>query len=767
MARGAGRGAGLADVVVRPADLDTAARAMATERSAARAAARARLDAATARAVHDLEAATARFDQVRSDQRALLDGAEWALTAHDTLPACAAAIEAAEAVFQARRLEQRTARTSLDRVLEQRSAAALAMQEADSQVGDLDSFGMDENGLRRELEAAGAAARAAHEAHATAVATVQHLVGALDGADRSRTELGARLAALDPAVDRASDDVGRVRAALDAWHRASTGASVDNYSQALADAFGDLLADLAQEEAITGQAPDEGTMLRAREELDRAAAALRRVEAAAVPTLSPADRAAIEAAHAACDAAADRVDRKIGRAAAQRRLEEARQAERELLQRLGLDSYLQVVLTGGRTTAVNPDRRAAESRYLSARSTLDSLNVALQGSPELDHLHSERCRLLAHVTDRLGVDPGDQVVALLRAHPMLPGSIVDDLREALNAAGVHPVGVSLAEAAEGWLNEQTAAHEARRQAAAERSELERTLVDLAAEATSLREQLSVARAAEARAVEQLELATRSVGAVEAELTDRVGEDTTRYQRFVAAQQLRTQIEALSATLAHAEHDARGCYDAATAAVDAAELSLDRAHGALTDIARRARSLAEDLPPDQRPVGDRLATLPELAQVLRARAGALDPSIDDAEGHVAQANAKVDASFAAADAAGTGLDGPRPEDVHDGFERLLASHADVRIVLDEPFIDVDPVLRSRLLEVVLAHLETGPVVLLTDDPDVLGWAIGLPSHQGAVVSTDSVLNLCGASADTMGAAPDLTEGPSVRLPVGQR
>jgi len=767
VARGGGRGEGLAGVVVRPADLDSAAQAVATERSAARVAARARLDAAAARTVHDLEAATARLDHARGALQALLDGAEWALATHDTLPACAAAIDAAEAVFQARRLEQRTARTSLDRVLEQRSAAALAMQEADSQVGDLDSFGMDENGLRRELEAAGSAARAAHESHAAAVATVQHLAGALDAVDRSCTELEERLAALDPVVSSSEGDPDRVRAALDAWHRASMGTTVDNYSQALADAFSDLLEDLAGQEAITGAMPDEDTLCQARAELDHAAAELRRVEAAGVPTLSPAERADIDAAHAASDAAADRVDRKLGRAAAQKRYEEAQALERQLLSRFGFDSYLEVVLTGGRTGSVNPDRQAAESRYLSARSTLEALQVAAQGSPELDHLHSERRRLLAHVTDRLGVDPGDQVVALLRRHPMLPGATVDELRDALATAGVHPVGVSLAEAAEQWLNEQTIADNGCRDAQAQRAEIEQTLVDLRAQVDERLEQLNRARAAEASAVEQLELATRSVGAVEAELTDLAGEDTSRFQRFVAAQQLRTQVEALSATLAHAEHDARVRFDAAATATDAAELALDRAQAVLTDIAGRARTLAEDLPPDERPVGDRLSTLPELAEVLRVKAGALESSVEEAERHLAEANARVDAAFAAAEAAGTGLDGPRPEDVHDGFERLLASHVDVRIVLDDPFVNVDPALRTRLLEVVLAHVETAPVVLLTDDPDVLGWAIGLPSLQGAVVSTDSVLNLCHSGADTMGTAPDLTDRSTARLPVGQR
>src|SRR3546814_1682641 len=70
-----------------------------------------------------------------------------------------------------------------------------------------------------------------------------------------------------------------------------------------------------------------------------------------------------------------------------------------------------------------------------------------------DLLASERDRLRAHAAQVLGVDPGSDVVSLLRTHTGVPSRLVDQLREALAGLGVRPVGVALDEAARAWLAE--------------------------------------------------------------------------------------------------------------------------------------------------------------------------------------------------------------------------------------------------------------------------------------------------------------------------
>jgi hypothetical protein len=72
-----------------------------------------------------------------------------------------------------------------------------------------------------------------------------------------------------------------------------------------------------------------------------------------------------------------------------------------------------------------------------------------------------------------------------------------------------------------------------------------------------------------------------------------------------------------------------------------------------------------------------------------------------------------------------------------------------VILDDPFAEVAD-RRDELLTELAACSEQRPVVLLTDDPEVLGWAIGLPPELGTVTRL---------SAST---GPDRTSG---HAPVG--
>ncbi len=737
----------LALPAVGPADLAEAAVAVATERSAARIAARARLDAVAARLAHDAGTARSQLEHLTARQRALLEGADWTVEAEADLPALHETVEAARASLEACQLEQRTARSGLDKVLEQRTAAGVTMEEADRELSELVGVGMDETALRRELEAAGHAVRTAQDAHAASVVRLRELdherASCLDRANVLRQHLGGA-----PTSDQCTDaEVDRVLEALTCFADASQFGELDPDAVALADAFRDLNADLAEVHANAGPRPDASALAGAEAEVARAAEALERLQGdAAATVLTPEHRAEVDAAHAAVVRAEERIDRRIGAAGARRRLDEARSAERALLDRHGFATYIDVVLSGGRAASADPRRLVAERSLLAATAALDGLRRAMEGSPEERYLASEQARLLAHAVDTLGVDPGDDPVELLRAHPAVPRGVLVELRDALAAVGVHPVAVSLADAAEAWLEHQAALIEAQRNAidaaAATRDEIDA----LVQRASAIEHELAAAREQEAHAAEQLDLSSRSVGAFEAELSVRVGEDAQRLQRFAAAEQLRSQIAALAATLARAEEEAIAALDGATERTTAAELVVDRAQGSVAQVATRARGLAGELPIDLRPEGDVLRSLAVLGERLRDHARVLQPEIDAADLAVTRATARVDEAVAAAEAAGTGLEPPRPEDVEDGLRALLASSSAGAVLLDDPLNDQATQLRSRLLDVVVEASSVCAVVFLTDDPDVLGWAIELPADRGSVVPADALFDLSSSAAD---------------------
>ena len=240
------------------------------------------------------------------------------------------------------------------------------------------------------------------------------------------------------------------------------------------------------------------------------------------------------------------------------------------------------------------------------------------------------------------------------------------------------------------------------------------------------------------------MAERSVGAFESELTVRAGEDVQRLQRFAAAEQLRAQIEAVSGTLRRAEEDARAAVDAAGQVVAAAEADFDQAASVVSDLARQTRKLAEELPIDQRPEGDPLESLLELADTLRGHTEVLRPEIDRAEASVATASVTMEEALAERQLAGDGNEGPRAEDLLAGLESLLDEPSDDLLVLDEPFVGVDQSLRAELLEIVRTSSADRQVVLLTEDADVLGWAIELPIDEAAALPADALLNRMRAS-----------------------
>lgn len=729
-------------VLLSERDLLAAASGFADVRSDERAELVRRLERAAERA-EEVRVAASRAVRDLVDRRcALVDGAAWARQAAPELRLLRESVEEARVALDERAGELREAQAALERVLEQRAAAAGALEEADRELSELSSVAMDEPGLRRELEMAGRSVRDAAQAHRDAVGSLASLeVEAAALEDRLAT--ARSLAAGGVTGGAAPDQIERVLDAYEAYRDAAARPVVLGPAPAaieLAEAWRDLMADFAEagHEATDAPSPDE--LAAAEREAAEAGAELARLEQASQEqVLTAAQRADLEAAHEAVAEAEERAGRRFGAAAAKARLDEAKAHEAALLAQHGFASYLEVMLTGGRVGSHDLALTEAERRYIHACKALEHLRQS-GSSAALSYLESERCRLLDHVVALLGVDPGDRVLELLESHPPVDGHLVRELREALAMAGVEPVGVALLDAAASWLEEQRAVADALVEVEDERASALRTVAELEGQVAEMSSLLDAGRLRVAEAEEKLEMAQRSVGALEAELTVRAGADTQRLKRFAAAEQLRAQVDALQVTLERAESSARGVLDQAMTSHAEAEVVYERAASAVADLARRARQLADHVHSDEPVPAELLDRLHELAAALDAAAATLDPDLAVAEEALASAEAELEDARAAAEMASRATDGPQHEDHVAGLAQMIdcAGGPDDVVVLDDPFAgSVDgPV--EELLEVVRNASSRRQIVLVTQDPAALGWAIELPADAATAVPADSLL-----------------------------
>jgi hypothetical protein len=61
-----------------------------------------------------------------------------------------------------------------------------------------------------------------------------------------------------------------------------------------------------------------------------------------------------------------------------------------------------------------------------------------------------------------------------------------------------------------------------------------------------------------------------------------------------------------------------------------------------------------------------------------------------------------------------------------------------LVLDEPFVGADDSVRMDLLKVVWVASEDRQIVLLTEDAEILGWAIELPIEEATALPAEALL-----------------------------
>jgi hypothetical protein len=344
-----------------------------------------------------------------------------------------------------------------------------------------------------------------------------------------------------------------------------------------------------------------------------------------------------------------------------------------------------------------------------------------------------RDRIYREAADLLGCDPGLNVAELLYAHPVVPVERTRALAAVLGSYGVAPVGVSVREAAVSWLVQQDHELVAREDCRREIERLDRDLVALDDEDARAAEQAQrVVESAEDVAAD-FDVVMHRVRTFEDELNDRATQDERRLQRVAAAEQLRAQIAAVADALERSETEYHTSLAAAEAAVTGAEASLERATAALSDAVRRLRRISEALPPALRPRAgdDPLGELPRLRETLAAEVDRAEVALAQATHDLERARSDIDATQAQHDdhltvvPANDVID----DDLHQAVRDLVGA-GDVPLVLDDPFATVED-LRNELLDELAAAAEQRPVVLLTDEPATLGWAISLPTDAGAV------------------------------------
>ena len=96
-------------------------------------------------------------------------------------------------------------------------------------------------------------------------------------------------------------------------------------------------------------------------------------------------------------------------------------------------------------------------------------------------------------------------------------------------------------------------------------------------------------------------------------------------------------------------------------------------------------------------------------------------------------------MAACRLADAGGDGPQPEDLAEGLERAAGrSRRTSSSCSTSPSSASTTTVRAELLEIVRTASADRQLVLLTEDAEVLGWAIELPVEEATAVPADALL-----------------------------
>jgi hypothetical protein len=217
-----------------------------------------------------------------------------------------------------------------------------------------------------------------------------------------------------------------------------------------------------------------------------------------------------------------------------------------------------------------------------------------------------------------------------------------------------------------------------------------------------------------------------------------GDSDAGGERAQAAAALSAQAESLEARLSEAEVAARTRSEQTKRAVTEAEREIEQLTRDQRDRQSRLAALLECLPGDARPPHDEdplhhvqlvSAGLRGLAETTAGELTGLTAVLDRHRAECEHRRGEVAAIRAS-------LDRIAPEDAVEALSGLLCSVAAGVVVLDD-VVASDPGGDDGLLRALEDVEPDAPLVLLSSDPAVLGWAIDLPAERGALVGPCAV------------------------------
>ncbi len=713
-----------------------------SERAEDRRAQRARLDAVAARTMHDCDTARHQLEHLQGWQRTIVDGAAWATQLHADLP------EHLDACRGGPRCPRRAPGRAADRASRTSSGSSSSARRPPPRSRTPTASWP--TWPARAWTRAGCAASSRPPARrcSTPRPRTPPPSAKLEELQLEATGLEVRREAAQPAEPR--DDApasarGRRRSAppLGELQAVSIPGEVDADASDLAEAWRDLHADLRQ---VAG--PDQGASeARARR---RPPSGGGRV----VPPLAALDAAASASAHHARRAgrprrrphrgagrrgadhrspARDRRRPQAPRRRPRRRAGPPRPARLRRLPRRGAQRR-----PSPRDRSRPPGRRAralrGHPRPRGARAQHPdqprAAAPALGAGPPARHGHRPPLRRSRATRSK----PSSQ------AHRPAPRRCWRPLADALDAVGIRP-SACRSRRPRSPTSTSTRSREPDEAPVELRPDERRIeLAAIEARAAALEGELAAAQAEVDRSAEALQLARRSVDAFEGELTVRAGEDVQRMKRFAAAEQLRAQIDAVAAPSAAPRRPL-----ARTSRPRTRPSSPPRAPSSRPP----ATSATSPAGPASSPRSSRSTTGPRVIPCAPSpsspracrrtprcsspRSTRPRPRSADAVG-AARGGAWPPAGWPTRAATA-----PSPRTWPTASSEPAARRAPGELlVLDEPFVGVDRRVRADLLEIVRTASADRQLVLLTEDAEVLGWAIELPVEEATAVPADALL-----------------------------
>jgi len=227
-----------------------------------------------------------------------------------------------------------------------------------------------------------------------------------------------------------------------------------------------------------------------------------------------------------------------------------------------------------------------------------------------------------------------------------------------------------------------------------------------------------------------------------------GDDPARER---AAGELAAQAASVEARLTEAEDQARARSEQTKRDVGETERELERLAREQRDRLARLAGLVDCLPGEARPPhdGDPLHHVATIATGLRGLAGVVDGELVGLQAEVDRRRAGCDERRRQVDGARLALDRIAPEDAAQALADLVTGVTEGLVVLDDVVAAEGH--EDGLLRALEASEASAPLVLLTSDPTVLGWAIDLPADRGALAGPRTV-DLLTATASPATASP---------------